>query len=140
MNEEPWLIAESRDTELPILYRVRRALPSGVDVTTYPTLLNIYWAYEGPHGFPTLAVSKQQSAFEDALYRIDAEAIGFLMMVITGSAHKEWIYYIQDPKVFITVFNECLDGHAPYPIELEVNADPEWSTWRKFLADLGEAS
>lgn len=140
MSEERWLIAESQDTELPILYRVRKALPSGMDVAAYPTLLNIYWAYEGAHGMPAPDIRERQSLFEDALYRIDAEAIGFLMMVVTGEARKEWIYYIQDAKVFIIVFNECLAGHAPYPIELEVNSDPEWHTWRKFLADLGETA
>lgn len=139
MNDEPWVIAESRGTEFPIVYRVRKTRPAGVDTAGYPTLLNIYWAYDGNSGMPAPGTREQQSVFENAIDRIDAEAIGFLMLVITGECRKEWIYYIQDSQVFITTFNECLAGHPPYPIELEINSDPDWSTWQSFLANLREA-
>jgi hypothetical protein len=98
-GQDTWLTAQGSENDLPLIFRARQHKPKGIDISCYPTLLNIYWPYDASirNGMPPVDINEQQVKFENAIERIDDEAIAHLMLVITGNGRKEWIYYIQNP-------------------------------------------
>lgn len=56
------------------------------------------------------------------------------MLVVTGNGRKEWIWYFSDLESWIDEFNNLLTNCPVYPIEIETNTDPEWSTYHNFIA------
>ncbi len=82
---------------------------------------------------PETDTKEAHLVFENAIFRIDEEGTGFLMLSITGNGRKEWIYYTKDIELFLSHLNQCLVGHTQYPIQIETKEDPTWSAWRSFL-------
>ena len=137
-KDGPWIIAEGKENEKPILYRVRMSIPSNVEVSEYPYLMSILWEYdqENESGMPTSKQNEQQLSFDDALDAIDNAGAGILMIVVTGNGRREWIWYVNDKTQWSQQLHKALEGHAVYPIDIEQSEDGNWETYRTFKDNL----
>ena len=135
LNQDIWATATGQENELPLVFRFRQHIPVAVSSSAdFPTLINIYWRYDGTNnnGMPPYDDNEQQIKFEDAIAPLDEQdRLGYLMLVVTGNSRKEWIFYANDIPAWLERFNDLLAGHTVYPIEIETDSDPEWSTWRE---------
>lgn len=131
--EEPWAIGERYEGDKPVLYRVRQAVPDGIFIKDYPYLLSILWEYEidsNRSGMPSDEQNNQHVAFDDALDQIDNKGTGTLMVAVTGNGRKEWIWYVNDPDVWLSGLQECLQGHPVYPLDIQKSDAAGWETWK----------
>ena len=51
---------------------------------------------------------------------------------------KEWLYYVDDPSLFMATLNDVLGGEEPYPISVEWYEDPQWNLWRQTVDAVDE--
>lgn len=129
-----WVVAEGKEDNLPILYRLRQCVPDGISVKDYPFLLSILWSYETDNasGMPSNEINDQQLSFDDALDQMDNTGSGTMMLAVTGNGRREWVWYVNDPQVWLQNLHECLQGHPVYPLDIQQSEDPEWETWKTF--------
>lgn len=122
----------------PVVYRGMQSVPDGEKESDFPTLINIYWPFEKDenNGMPGKSTNKKQIAFEDAIAPLDVNGTSHLMLVVTGNGRKEWIWYVKDSNEWIDKLNVLLSDHEVYPIQIEMENDPEWSTYHKFVASV----
>jgi hypothetical protein len=111
-------------------------LPSPADQELFSRLLILTWSYDGnEHGMPGPAEHKQMQSFEDALESgTESRMVAFQALALTGSNRKEWRYYAADSDAFLASINADLQGHPPYPIEIQSFHDPDWSALREYLS------
>jgi len=60
------------------------------------------------------------------------------MLVATGLGLREWVYYTRDREQFMERLNELLQGHAAYPVEIEIYDDPDWENWDYIRGQCGD--
>ena len=134
--ENVYFTAQGEQDGKPVIYRSLKNVPKNQKESDYPNLINIYWAYNGDanNGMPDATTSDNQIAFEEAIVALDQNGISHLMLVVTGNGRKEWIWYVKDVESWMGQFNEKLTGHGVYPIEIEMDQDPEWATYHNFIA------
>jgi hypothetical protein len=120
----------------PVIYRSMQSVPEGEKEADFPTLINIYWPFEKEenNGMPDQNTSERQIIFEDAIASLDVNGMSHLMLVVTGNGRKEWIWYVKDPNEWMGKLNVLLAGHDVYPIQIEMENDPEWSTYHNFVS------
>ena len=131
-EEDQWVLAQALENDKLMIFRFRDNVPDGVEIKDYPYLISILWEYEtdNPNGMPSSDIYEKQIALDDALDVIDNKGAGMLMVSITGKGRKEWIWYINDPEVWIQKFHNCLVGHPVYPLQLEQSLDASWEAWK----------
>ncbi len=134
--ENTYFTAQGKQDGKPIVYRSMERVPEGQKESDYPTLINIYWPFEldANNGMPDTQTNEAQINFEDALDQLDQNGVSHLMLVVTGNGRKEWIWYVRDVEGWMNKLNELLAGHKVYPIEIEINQDPDWSTYHNFVS------
>lgn len=49
---------------------------------------------------------------------------------------KEWIYYTKSEAEFFTALNAALGKLKPFPIEIDVAADPSWESYQAFALNV----
>jgi hypothetical protein len=135
-QEDIWFIAEGEAEERPLVFRGRQNVPADVVKSDSPTLLSIYWPYEpaNDNGMPDEEINNAQVGFEDALEELDSPGVGFLMLVVTGNAQKEWHWYVSDVEVWMKNLNEMLADHPEYPIQIENSHEPDWALYHNFIS------
>ena len=70
LSQDIWATATGKENELPLVFRFRQHMPVSVRRSSeFPTLINIYWRYDGGsnNGMPPSEDNEQQIEFEDAL-------------------------------------------------------------------------
>ncbi|WHI52925.1 DUF695 domain-containing protein [Microbulbifer sp. MLAF003] len=136
--ENIYFTATGEQEGKPVIYRNMQSVPKGEKETDFPTLINIYWPFEKKenNGMPDRNTNKKQIVFEDAIAPLDVNGVSHLMMVVTGNGRKEWIWYVRDSDEWMEKLNELLVGHDVYPIQIEMENDPEWSTYYNFVSDV----
>jgi hypothetical protein len=134
--ENIYFTAQGEQDGKPVIYRSLENVPKGQKESDFPNLINIYWpfALEVNNGMPDSKTNENQIAFEDAIESLDKNDISHLMLVVTGNGRKEWIWYVKDVDSWLNRLNELLQGHEVYPIEIEIDQDPEWSTYHNFVS------
>jgi len=134
-EEEPWVMAEGSEDELPVNFRMRECVPAGIETTSYPRLINIHWRCESPEnqGMPTKGVHDQMVELEQALESIEGPELGFMVLSKTGNRRKEWIWYVANEDQFFGRFSETLKGRSRFPIEIEAADDPTWKNYIRAL-------
>ncbi|QDP01299.1 DUF695 domain-containing protein [Thalassotalea sp. PS06] len=135
LAENLYFTAQGEQGGQPVIYRSMQDVPEGARESDYPTLVNIYWGYDNSenNGMPDSETNDKQIAFEDAISSLDSTGISHLMLVITGNGRKEWVWYVKDPAIWMSKFNQLLSSHQIYPIEIEIQKDPQWSTYHDFI-------
>jgi len=134
--ENLYFTAQGEQDGKPVIYRSLERVPNNQKESDYPNLINIYWSYDVDvnNGMPDPKTNNNQIKFEDAIESLDQAGISHLMLVVTGNGRKEWIWYVKDVAGWMNQLNEKLAGHDVYPIEIQINEDPEWSTYHNFIA------
>lgn len=134
--ENVYFTAQGKQDGKPVIYRSMEKVPEGQKESDYPTLINIYWPFEvnANNGMPDAQTNEDQITFENALEQLDQNGVSHLMLVVTGNGRKEWIWYVKDVEAWMVKFNDLLSGHKVYPVEIEINQDPEWSTYHDFVS------
>ena len=80
--------------------------------------------------------AEAQNAFETALDPLASGKSSELVHVSTGMGLKEWIFYVRDQQDFMAALNRLLEGHPPYPLQIEVYDDPQWKVWADMVKEL----
>jgi len=145
LNEaDPWLIAETEEDGMPIIYRVRQNIPADLKIADYPHLVCVVWEYQTTiaNGLPGGEVVEQQNTFEDALDDfIEKGGDSEHMVIVTGNGRKEWLWYAKDPDTWIEGFGEALSGQPPFPVEIQGYDAEGWKAYnelRQALVQRGE--
>ena len=136
ISDNLYFTAQGEQDGKPVIYRSLERVPENQKESDYPNLINIYWPYDvdANNGMPDPTTNDNQITFEDAIESLDQSGISHLMLVVTGNGRKEWIWYVKDVESWMNQLNEKLAGHDVYPIEIEIDQDPEWSTYHNFVA------
>lgn len=141
--QDPWLIAETDEDGLPMVYRVRQNIPSHVEISEFANLVCVVWEYDGKvaNGMPSGEIAEQQAVFEDALDEfIEKGGDSEHMVVVTGNGRKEWLWYVKDPEKWIEEFSDALSGHPPFPVEIEGYEAESWRAYNELKQILSESS
>jgi len=138
--ENVYFTAQGEQNGKPVIYRSLEAVPENQKELDFPNLINIYWPFEVDvnNGMPDSKSNDNQIAFEDAIESLDKNGVSHLVLVVTGNGRKEWIWYVKDVDSWLTQLNELLKNHDVYPIEIEIEQDPDWSTYHDFVSGVKE--
>ncbi len=143
-GDDPWLIAETEEDGMPMIYRVRQNIPANLEISDYSHLVCVLWEYETTiaNGLPGSEVAEQQEAFEDALDDfIEKDLDNEHMVIVTGNGRKEWLWYVKDPDDWIEGFSAALSGHPPFPVEIQGYDAEGWKAYndlKQALTQSGE--
>ncbi len=131
--DELGVIGETVEDGLPVIYRLVDELPGEGVRESLPWLTVISWRYdrEVRNGMPPSAINEQMIALEHAVDAIETASLCRHAYSRMGNGLKEFAYYITDRERFMTAFNDALQNHPRYPIEIEFFEDREWSDFQK---------
>lgn len=135
--EDSYFIASGEENGNPVIFRSMTAMPAGVHEIDLPNHVVVRWRYEThANGMPTSGSYNRQMALEDALMPLDVNEIGRQVIVITGDNRKEWHWYVKDFDRWMVELDRRLEGSSAFPIDISHTYEPEWSSFKTFLADL----
>lgn len=135
--ENMYFTAQGSEEGKPIIYRSMHSVPTGEKESNFPNLINIYWRFDkSNNGMPDSQSNEKQIEFENTIAALDTNGVSHLMLVVTGNGRKEWIWYVKNTESWMEKFNELLSSQEMYPIEIEFQKDPEWSTYHNFLSSV----
>jgi hypothetical protein len=126
-----WIVNTSKQHDHLLLLKVRNEVPADVQPAKYPNALEMHWKYApDAKGMPPEKVVTQIAKFEATLDPLQGDRVGYLMMIVTGSGERTWLWYTADPRAFARELNELIPGH-PFPVTLNAAAkEPDWKTYR----------
>ena len=79
----------------------------------------------------------RMNALEDGLTpALAGDDFATLALVSTGENLREWTYYAKSEDEFMARLNYAFIGEEPFPIEIHIQSDPEWSMYEKFKAGM----
>jgi hypothetical protein len=118
-----------------VFVKVRAEVPAGVEPAKYPNVIQMHWKYvPDDEGMPTNRILTQLEKLEADIDPIQGDRAGYLMMIVTGSGERTWLWYVADPKAFGDELNRLIPNH-PYPITLNATGkEPDWATYRAMKA------
>ena len=134
IKEDRWALSQGEYEGKPVVVRFREPLLTLPDIHGYEQLLRVVWSYGGEEesGMPSDADLATLDAFEkllcDAL-ELDGRAI--CTAVITSWGYREWVLYTDDFEDCSERISKLPKRGAPYPIELEAEADYDWHYLRE---------
>jgi uncharacterized protein DUF695 len=129
------LTAENKEQQSHATIRLRMRKPPLPDGRVFGCAVEISWPYDGVNGYPGSDVNQQQLAFETALDDLSGmNGFSELVQVSTGMGKKDWLYYTSDQERFMRDLNALLEGHDPYPIQINFYDDPDWQIWSEVVA------
>ena len=130
-GEESWAVGEvNLEGDIPLVYKFMTELPSQTIIDKMPWLTVVSWKYDGSknNGMPPQEINESMMKLEDGLEIIKGrEELYFDVYYVTGNNLKEFVFYIADRDKFMSNFNEALDGHPQYPLEINFYEDKEWA-------------
>ncbi len=133
-EKDPWLVAETDEDGVQMVYRVRQNIPAHVERSDFPHLVCVVWEFEPAvdNGMPGAEVAEQQALFEDALDGfIEKGGTSEHMVVVTGNGRKEWLWYAKDPDEWIEGFSEALADLPPFPVEIQGYEGENWKAYNE---------
>ena len=139
-SEETWSVGEAKIKGKPVVYKFINEFPDKVTRHRLPWLTVVSWKYDGSsnNGMPPKEVNESMIKLEDGLETIkDRENLYLDVYSATGNNLKEFVFYIADREQFMANFNQALNGHPVYPIEINFYEDKEWSELEKLQSDFG---
>ncbi|MBB4587917.1 hypothetical protein GGE50_003821 [Rhizobium leguminosarum] len=135
--EDTYFTATGEEDGKPLIFRSMTAVPVGVREADLPNHVIIRWHYETDlNGMPNTDSNSRQIALEDALMPLDVNAIGRQMLVVTGNNRKEWHWYVKDFDNWMDQLHQRLATSRAYPIEISHTYEPQWASYRAFLAQV----
>lgn len=82
---------------------------------------------------PTIDANAQMVVLEHELDAMEESEFCRHVYSRTGNNLKELVYYIQERTQFIDAFNDALNNHPRYPIEINFYEDKAWEDFKKIL-------
>lgn len=128
MIEVPWRTAEGRYEDQPIQARVRD-YPPDFPRAGYPERLNVFWRMtdRGEAGLGAPAELEQLQVFEEHLLNaVEADRHTVFSLILTWNGRREFVLHTADVEGFLTRLGTMPHGEDNYPIEIQVETDPEW--------------
>jgi hypothetical protein len=142
-EEEKGIIGRVYEKGFPVIYKFINELPAERIRSQLGWLTVISWKYDGSsnHGMPLEAENQKMIALEDTIEdRIERAGILQHAYSRTGNNLKELVYYIHDQEQFLEAFNQALNNHPRYPIEIKFYQDKEWGDFQGLLNDFSNAT
>lgn len=137
-SEDTWSVGEATIQGKPVVYKFMNEFPDEVTRHRISWLTVVSWKYDGSenNGMPPKQINESMIKLEDGLETIEGrEKLFFDVYSATGNNLKEFVFYIADREEFMDNFNEALNKHSAYPIEINFYEDKEWSDLKKLQAD-----
>ncbi len=135
--EGTYFTATGQEDGKALIFRSLKAVPAGVHEADLPNRVIILWPYEADlNGMPDADANSAQIAFEDALMPLDVNEIGRQVLVVTGNNRKEWHWYVKDFDSWMAQLNQRLATSPAYPIDISHTYEPQWSSYKDFLAEV----
>ena len=124
-----WTLAEGHTGEYPFFVRHRR-FSQPIARSEYPTRLNVFWHMSLPdeNGFPSSDEAACLETFENRLIAaVEKDESAWLVAVVTGRSEREFVFYLQQPKLFLQRLTDMPQESERYPLEIHSQDDPGWS-------------
>jgi hypothetical protein len=134
---DAWSIAEGERDGLPTLLRFRPGLKQFLGDPRFSRRLQVTWTIEdnSHNGMPSETESDSMRTMEDALvHSLEAADAGVLAYVFTHGGFREWHYYMAESAELDVLINDSLGDLPRFPIEFEIEDDPEWSELAKLYS------
>ena len=129
-SDKGWTVYSAVEEGREVILRYRASIPSWVKRETMPKLVVITWHLPGTAEMPSRQESENIYEFEDILQAgVERERVGLLFMSTTGRGRVEWQYYAPSLESFMAAMNRSLQGRAKYPVMVEFDSDPTWSSY-----------
>jgi len=132
-SEDVFFLARGEEDEKPLIFRGLSAVPTGVHEADLPDRVAIVWSYDSQNGMPDSNTNIAQITFEDTLESLDVNAVGRLVLVVTGNNRKEWHWYVRDFDDWMVQMNQRLETQPFYPIEIMHFYEPDWALYKNFI-------
>lgn len=135
----PWSIAEGHTGEYPFQVRFR-TFSAELQRSDYPKRLNVFWSMRLPNeeGLATKAELDHLHVFEDRLVAaVEQDESVLLAAVVSGRSEREFVFYLQQPQLFLKRLSDMPQEEERYPIEIHLADDPEWSYFDDLLPSDG---
>lgn len=135
-ESDTWNNAEGSSGGLPVLLRYRPQLEAFLGDPRYSRRLVIAWHYPitNSSGLPSDDQNDEMRLFEDLIQsHLDPDGTAILAYARTHSGTRRLNYYISDAQTLSQRINKALANQPKFPIELEVEDDPEWTGLRTIL-------
>ena len=135
---DDWLVANgSNDDGLPLIMRMRSALPTEEIRRAFEHLAIIYLEFEPDDtGLPSGPLVAELQDAEDRLESlIEGPGLGIQAASVTENGTREWHYYVSNQQALKPALQQALANFKNFPISVEICDDPEWNG----LADLLES-
>ena len=136
---DKWGIAKAETNDGGIvLFRYREKLPDKHFRSQNPHLLSIVWKYKSGSSstLPNEQTEALMSTFENQTNALEDQALGYLVIIITGQNQREWVWYVADKQKFTQSLNKALGKQEKYPISLDFSEDPAWEMHAEFLKSM----
>jgi len=132
-SREPGIIGEIEEEGLPVVFKLVDEATSVETRERFRWLTVISWKYDRSvrNGMPSQDTNEAMLALEHAIDGLEDSALCRHAYSRTGNGLKELVYYISDRAEFMSAFNDALNGHPRYPIEINFYEDYEWADFEK---------
>lgn len=118
IESDEWRLAEA-DTALgPGMVRFRVPVLSGKTQSGYGRVLRVVWGYaeESSGAMPSDEDSARMEAFEEHLCQaVEHDAQAVLTAVLTFDGARQWVFYTDDAKAFLTRLQQMPQEAEPSP-------------------------
>ena len=134
--QELGIIGEIEEEGFPVIFKFVDEVPSPEIKSAFSWLAVISWKYNGENrnGMPPEEINQRMIALEHAIEEsLEDNGLSRHAYSRTGNGLKELVYYISDREDFMAAFNDALQSHPRYPIEINLYEDPEWKDFQKIL-------
>ncbi|MCY2961187.1 MAG: DUF695 domain-containing protein [Planctomycetota bacterium] len=124
-----WNVAQGRYEERPILARYR-AFARDYPRAGYPERLNVFWRMSEPgdEGLGTPTELERLTTFEDRLTQaVEADRHTVFSVILTWNGRREFVLHTADVEGFLKRLGTMPHEEDNYPIEIQVESDPEWA-------------
>jgi Family of unknown function (DUF695) len=116
-----------------IVFRFAKDFRAGFDKGSLPDRVSLVWRYTSNSGLPLVEERQAMDRMEDLLEAaIDKAGRAVLALVTTGEGVREWVYYVESERQFITLLNHALAASAHFPIEIQTARDAQWARYERF--------
>lgn len=137
---QTWSLTTRTTDHRTIIYRYIEALgPKAGERAGQRDRITVSWRYDAGanNGMPTDDDKAAMDELEDALApAVEQEGFANLALVTTGIGLREWTYYARSADEFVARMKEAVRGHAAFPVQVDVAADPDWTAYEAFRAQV----
>lgn len=134
-DDASWAIAEGRTSEHPFQIRFRDRIAL-LERSLYAKRLNVFYSMRrsDAHGMAIESELDDLHIFENRLVpAVEQDESAMLVAVITGRGEREFVFYVQDPQLFLKHLSEMPQEAERYPIEIHAADDSEWTYFDALL-------